>query len=123
MRSKHKVLIVLISVLVVGIAVCAVIKTDLVEIILPQESVDLNDYYEVMQAINKELCKYYGTKRYHKDTPEVRREKLLAILEKLEDKGLIEEGSINSDSRYIYYHTATGDSFFLEYLDPDPNHN
>lgn len=123
MRSKHKVLIVLISVLVVGIAVCAVIKTDLVEIILPQESVDLNDYYEVMQAINKELCKYYGTKRYHKDMPEVRREKLLAILEKLEDKGLIEEGSINSDSRYIYYHTATGDRFFLEYLDPDPNHN
>lgn len=123
MRSKHKVLIVLISVLVVGIAVCAVIKTDLVEIILPQESVDLNDYYEVMQALNKELCKYYGTKRYHKDTPEVRRAKLLAILEKLEDKGLIEEGSINSDSRYIYYHTATGDRFFLEYLDPDPNHN
>lgn len=123
MRSKHKVLIVLILVLLVVFSICMVTKTDLVEIILSQESVDLNDYYEVMQAINKELCKYYGTKRYHEDTPEVRKEKLLAILEKLEDKGLIEEGSISSDSRYIYYHTATGDQFFLEYLDPDPNHN
>ena len=115
MRSRHKVLIVLISVLlVVGIAVCVVIKTDVVHLIIPRESVDLNDSYEVWQAIDKEVNKYYNSREYKNDPPEVRREKLIAILEELEAEGLIEEDSIGDCyPNSVEYITATGELFFM----------
>ena len=125
MRSRHKVLIVLISVLlVVGIAVCVVIKTDVVHLIIPRESVDLNDSYEVWQAIDKEVNKYYNSREYKNDPPEVRREKLIAILEELEAEGLIEEDSIGDCyPNSVEYITATGELFFIPYAERDPDHN
>ena len=124
MRSKHKVLIVLISVLVVGIAVCAVIKTDAVHLMIPRGSIDVNDTSAVWEAINKEVYKYYHTEKYYDDTPEVRQERLKAIFEELEDEGLIEEGSIsNIEPTGVGITTIDGVRIIYPCSDPDPNHN
>jgi hypothetical protein len=86
--------------------------------------IDLDDDYMVLKTLWDVSDEYYFSDEYDEDSPEIRKETLVAMLEQLERDGLVEVDSIApSDDGNIYFYTDFGAMIVFPFVESDSNHN